>query len=140
MIKHSYLNLALAAVAVVFVSTAGFAAAAHPKHLAGKSTKTPASAKATDTPADAAKPAEKAIEYKELEHNIGAELAIETTFNTVRRGTLVKYTNPGLTIQLGPEAGSVHLEVPAETIRRVSIVTPAPQAATPQENSSAKKN
>lgn len=137
MIKHSYLNLALAAVATVFASTAGFAAAAHPKHVAGKSTKTPAA----DTPADVAKPAEKAIEYKELEHNIGAELAIETTFNTVRRGTLVKYTNPGLTIQLGPEAGSVQLEVPAETIRRVSIVTPAPQAATPpQENSSAKKN
>jgi hypothetical protein len=131
MIKHRYPILVLAAATVALVSMPALAA---PVHAAVKQAN-------EAKPAEAPKPAEKAVAYKDLESQIGAELAIETTFNTVRRGTLVKYTNPGLTIQLGSEAGSIELEVPAETIRRVSIVTPAPQAATrPQENSSAKKN
>ncbi|MEO7757699.1 MAG: hypothetical protein ABIS07_14060 [Dokdonella sp.] len=118
------------------VSASFTAIAANPRHAPIKTKVTSGS-----TPADVPKPAEQPIAYKELESHIGAELSIETTLNTVRRGTLVRYTNPGLTIQLGPEAGSIALEVPAETIRRVSIVAPAPQTATPpQENSSAKKN
>ncbi|MEO7325153.1 MAG: hypothetical protein ABIW82_10030 [Dokdonella sp.] len=112
------------------------AVAAKPKHAPLKTTVTSGAA-----PAEAPKPTDQPIAYKELESHIGAELVIETTLNTVRRGTLVRYTNPGLTIQLGPEAGSIELEVPAETIRRVSIVASAPQSApSPQEKSSAKKN
>lgn len=134
------MNLVLAVVATAFVSTSAVATAAHPRHAATTSA-TNAKSVAANKPADAPKPTDKVVEYKELETNIGAELSIETTFNTVRRGTLVKYTNPGLMIRLGPEAGSIELDVPADTIRRVSIVTPTPQNATPpQENSSAKKN
>jgi predicted cobalt transporter CbtA len=135
MIKTTYFASPLILAALMTASVA--AVAANPKHAPTKAT-TAASNKA---PAEAPKPADTPIAYKELESRIGAELAIETTFNTVRRGTLVRYTNPGLTLRLGPEAGAIELEVPAETIRRVSIVTPAPQTATPpQENSSAKKN
>ncbi len=140
MIKHRSMNLILAVVATAFVSTSAVAAAAHPRHAATTSAANAKSVPANKT-ADAPKATEKVVDYKDLESNIGADLSIETTFNTVRRGTLVKYTNPGLIIRLGPEAGSIELDVPAETIRRVSIVTQAPQTAKPpQENSSAKKN
>jgi len=127
---------------VALAALASMSAAAAPAHPADK-------AKATDVKAktaEPAKPASEVIAYKELEHRIGAELIIETTFNTIRRGVLVKYTNPGLKIQLGPEGGSIELDVPAETIRSVSIVTPVTpasptqQAAPPQGTSSAKKN
>jgi hypothetical protein len=133
MIKHRYPRLILVTAIAAF-ATSMFATAA-PAHSTAKT-------KAVEP----AKPASQVIEYKELEHHIGAELAIETTFNTIRRGVLTKYTNPGLKIQLGPEAGSIELDVPAETIRSVSIVTPAPtgtpvqQAAPPQGSGSAKKN
>ncbi|MEO5624817.1 MAG: hypothetical protein ABIQ70_02270 [Dokdonella sp.] len=118
------------------MSASAAAVAAKPKQVPLKTTVTSGAA-----PAEAPKLTEQPIAYKELESHIGAELVIETTLNTVRRGTLVRYTNPGLTIQLGAEAGSIELEVPAETIRRVSIVASVPPISTPpQEKSSAKKN
>jgi len=139
MVKHRYprniLVVAIAALACVPVAAA-------PVQRADKAKATDVKAKS----AEPAKPASEVVAYKELEHHIGAELVIETTFNTIRRGVLVKYTNPGLRIQLGPEGGSIELEVPAETIRSVSIVTPVTpasstqQAAPPQGTSSAKKN
>lgn len=134
MIKTTHIASTLILAALVAVSTN--AVAAKPKHAPIKTTVTAGAA-----PPEAPKPIDQPIAYKELESHIGAELTIETTLNTVRRGTLVRYTNPGLTIQLGPEAGGIELEVPAETIRSVSIVAPAPQSAKPaQEKSSAKKN
>ena len=60
----------------------------------------------------------------------------------MRRGKLVKYTNPGITLQLGPENGSIELDIPRETVRNVSVVateTAAP-AKDDQEAGSAKKN
>ncbi|MBN8728632.1 MAG: hypothetical protein J0H15_13150 [Xanthomonadales bacterium] len=63
-----------------------------------------------------------AVAYAELEHRVGATLVIETTHNTVRRGVLVKYTNVGLTIELGPDHGSIELSVPRDTIRSVRVL------------------
>jgi hypothetical protein len=134
MIKHRHPNLFLvAAAATAFVAIPVVAA---PAHAATKSVKAVEMAK----PAQAAKSAGEVVAYKDLETRVGAEIAIETTLNTVRRGTLLKYTNPALTIQLGPEHGSIELSVPVETVRRVTIVAPAEPIAPPQGNSSAKKN
>jgi hypothetical protein len=137
MIKHRYPRLLLAAAIAALASMSAIAAPAH------ASAKTKAADAAKSKTVEPAKPESQVVEYKELEHHIGAELAIETTFNTIRHGVLTKYTNPGLKILLGPEAGSIELDVPAETIRSVSIVTPATPAtpaAPPQGTSSAKKN
>jgi lactate dehydrogenase-like 2-hydroxyacid dehydrogenase len=71
-----------------------------------------------------------AVAYDALEHHVGDVLVIETTLNTVRRGKLVRYTNPTLTIELGPEQGSIELSVPRETIRNVRVLPAA--AAQPE--------
>ena len=68
---------------------------------------------------------------EELEQRVGSDLVVETTLGTVRRGKLLKYTNPGITIQLGPEHGSVELSMPRETISNVSVVLPPAEEATP---------
>jgi hypothetical protein len=78
--------------------------------------------------AAAASPAGRLVEYAELEHQLGAQIAVETTLNTVRRGWLIKYTGPALTLQLGPEAGSIELSVPRESVRSVRILAPAKTA------------
>lgn len=76
-------------------------------------------------------PAGQTVEYATLAQHVGDEIVVETTLNTVRRGTLVKYTNPTLTLQLGPEHGSIELSVPHETVRSVRVLKAAP-AAQPQ--------
>lgn len=92
------------------------------------------------TSAKPAGPIGHVVDYTELENHVGAEVVIETTLGTVRRGTLVKYTNPGLTLQLGPEHGSIDLSVPRETVRSASVM----DATAPVEDAagadSAKKN
>jgi len=105
----------------------------------------PATAAQKKAPAKAAAPAQPiahVVDYAELEHHVGDTLVVETTLDTVRRGKLVKYTNPGITLQLGPEHGSIELDIPRETVRNVSLV--AADAAAPakedQEAGSAKKN
>ena len=80
--------------------------------------------------AKGAKPAAPAnlreVEYSDLERHVGAQLVVQTTNDTVRSGTLVKYTNVGLTVRLGPEAGSIDLSMPRNTVRKVSVtVAPA---------------
>lgn len=97
----------------------------------------PAPAK-TDAPVSAAK-AGVPIEYAELATQVGAEISVETTLNTVRRGTLVKYTNPTLTLKLGPQTGSIDFTVPRETVRSITLITPAPEPAA-KEPGSAQKN
>ena len=103
------------------IAIACAALAATPLAFAAK----PAPAPKKEAVAEAARPSGRLVEYTELEHQIGAQLAVETTLNTVRRGWLIKYTNPALTLQLGPEAGSIELSVPRETVRSVRIVAPA---------------
>jgi hypothetical protein len=98
----------------------------------------PHPAKAAPAPASApAHPAGKVVDYAELEQHVGDEITVETTLGTLRHGVLVKYTNPALTLQLGPEHGSIELTVPRDTVRNVSVTTPA---APPQDAGSAKKN
>ncbi|MEZ5462402.1 hypothetical protein [Dokdonella sp.] len=64
------------------------------------------------------------IEYTALEDKIGAKLVINTTNGTTRSGGLTRYTNVTLTLQLGPENGSIELSVPRDTIRKILIEIP----------------
>jgi len=96
----------------------------HPHAAAQK----PAETAVPAVEAKASQPTGKLVEYTELEQRVGSDLVIETTLGTVRRGKLLKYTNPGITIQLGPEHGSVELSVPRETISNVSVVLPPAEA------------
>ena len=66
------------------------------------------------------------IEYSTLVDKIGSTLVIHTTNGTVRRGTLMRYTNVSISLKLGPENGSIELGVPRDTIRKLSIeIAPA---------------
>jgi hypothetical protein len=123
MIKHRYLILAVAGTFALAGADLALARKHHPAaaHNAADAA-TPAA------PAKASQPIGKLVEYTELEQRVGSDLVIETTFDTVRRGKLVKYTNPGIAIQLGPEHGAVELSVPRETIRNVSVVLPPAEA------------
>ncbi|MBZ0222133.1 MAG: hypothetical protein IT467_02295 [Dokdonella sp.] len=97
--------------------------------------------------AEPAKPIAKMVDYAALEQHVGDTVIVETTLDTIRRGKLIKYTNPGLTLQLGPENGSIELDIPRETVRNVSVVdkdaeqaAAAKPEAAKQETGSAKKN
>jgi hypothetical protein len=107
--------------------------------VAGAASAAPAAKKAAEAPVA---PVGTPIEYSELEHRIGDHLIVETTHETVRRGTLVKYTNPTLTLQLGPEHGSIELSVPRETVRSLRIVPAAAESGAVQQqgDGSAEKN
>ncbi|MBA8883190.1 hypothetical protein [Dokdonella fugitiva] len=123
MLKHRSLTLAL--MAAVTLLGADVALARKPIHAAQKA--------AAET-AKPSQPTGKLVEYTELEQHVGSDIIVETTLHTVRRGKLIKYTNPGLTIQLGPEHGGVELSVPRETVRNVSLVLePSPDEATPAD-------
>jgi hypothetical protein len=124
MIKHRPLVLAVVG---LFALAGADVASARKHHPAAKATEAAA-------PAEAAKPSQpigKLVEYTELEQHVGSDIVVETTLGTVRRGKLLKYTNPGLTIQLGPEHGSVEFSVPRETVRNVSLVLPPAEPAAP---------
>lgn len=118
-------SLTLALLAAVTLCGAGLALARKPLHAT-------AGSKDASAPAKASQPVGKLVEYPELEQRIGSEIVVETTLHTVRRGTLVKWSNPALTIQLGAEHGGIELTVPRETIRNVSIVlAPAAEQVQP---------
>lgn len=61
------------------------------------------------------------VEYAALERHVGEAIVVHTTNGTVRSGTLLKYTNVNLTVRLGPEAGSIDLTVPRNTVRRAFV-------------------
>ncbi|GAA0703999.1 hypothetical protein [Dokdonella soli] len=109
MLKPRHLHLVVAATAFALCS------ACLPVHAAQH-------AAAVAKTVEVVRPVGEAVAYEALEHHIGAEIAVETTLNTVRRGKLVKYTNPALTLQLGPEAGSIELSVPRETVRSIRLL------------------
>ena len=90
--------------------------------------------------AEPAKPVGEAVEYESLESRVGQQIVIETTLKTVRRGTLIKYTQPVLTMQLGPESGSIELSVPRETIKTITVLAPSASTDKDQGMSGAKKN
>jgi len=122
-----------------FVAVAAFALSAGAcVHAAGA-----APAKSAAKSAAPARPAGEVVPYEALENQVGAEIAVETTHNTVRRGRLLKYTNPTLKLELGPEHGSIELSVPRETVRTIRLLSPAAPAAGEAQNqgsSSAQKN
>ena len=138
MIKQRILILA----AVAALTALGADAAIARKHA-------PAAAKKAAAAEAPPQPTGQLVEYAELEHKVGSEIIVETTLHTVRRGTLIKYTNPAITVQLGADSGSMELTIPRETVRNVSIVlapAEAPAAAVPAAQTqaagtgSAKKN
>jgi|GEM_PF-1063158 len=106
----------------------------------------PQAAAKKPTKAEPAKPVGEIVEYPTLETRVGQELVIETTFKTTRRGKLIKYTQPALTLQIAQGSGSIDLTVPRETIKSVMVVAPeAPAADKPADKkdegkSGAKKN
>lgn len=86
------------------------------------------------------------IEYADLVEKIGHKLVISTTNNTTRKGELTRFTNVTLTLQMGPDAGSIELSVPRDSIRKIMIeVAPADPLFLNEETSTegkagAKKN
>lgn len=86
------------------------------------------------------------IEYTALEDKVGKKLVISTTNDTTRSGELTRYTKVTLTLQMGPENGSIELSVPRDTIRKILIEIPPADPLfidekTPHEGESgAKKN
>lgn len=127
--------LRIAPCVVVLSLAAAFGSAA----VAAPAAQKKAPAKAAAAPAQ---PIAHVVEYAELEHHVGDTVIVETTFDTVRRGKLVKFTNPGITLQLGPENGSIELDIPHETVRNVSVVAAEAEAPAKaeQDAGSAKKN
>jgi hypothetical protein len=122
--------IALLALMFSFAAVVSAQAAQPNTQLAAKKTKT----------AEPPKPVGEVVEYTSLEHKVGQQLLIETTFKTARRGTLIKYTQPALTLQLGPENGSIELTVPRETIKTITVLTPVAATDKDEGTSGAKKN
>jgi hypothetical protein len=126
MIQQRTLTLAVASLFALAAADSAFAR--KHRHAAAQE---PAQTVAPAAEAKVSQPTGKLVEYTELEQRVGSDLVVETTLGTVRRGKLLKYTNPGITIQLGPEHGSVELSMPRETISNVSVVLPPAEEATP---------
>ncbi len=70
-------------------------------------------------------PSQREVGYQDLEKHVGERIVVHTTNGTVRSGTLLKYTNVSITVQLGPEAGAIELSMPRNTVR-TAWVTIAP--------------
>jgi hypothetical protein len=84
---------------------------------------------------------EQAVEYKDLERHLGQVVKIRTKFNTQRAGTLVKYTRAGLWLKLSAREGGIELEVPANTVRSVSVLIDLDQSlVAPAGEQGAEKN
>src|SRR5690242_15369463 len=106
-------------------------------HAAQSKTASALKKKAAPEPA---KPVGEVVQYEALEQNVGKDIVIETTLKTTRRGTLMKYTQPALTLKLTPDAGGFELTVPRETIKTITVL---PQPAVLDKDagtSGAKKN
>jgi hypothetical protein len=118
------------------IAALAFAAIA-PAYAAGAKTQMAANKTKTAQPA---KPVGQVVEYTELESRVGQTLVIETTFKTTRTGKLVKYTQPVLTLDIGTEAKPMELSVPKETIKTITVITPAATTDKDAGTSGAKKN
>ena len=100
-----------------------------------------ADAKKAPKPEIEKKPAGQVVDYAELENRVGQTVSIETTFRTTRTGTLMKWTQPALTLDLGTAGKPLELSVPKETIVKITVIAPA--AADTKDDagkSGAKKN
>jgi hypothetical protein len=110
--------------------------------LAGGFATDAGAAKAPKPKAEPAKPAGEPIEYAALETRVGETISVDTTFHTTRTGKLVKWTQPALTVEVANgSAPPMVLTVPKETVKSITIMTPA-AAEAPKDagTSGAKKN
>ncbi|MEO8011229.1 MAG: hypothetical protein ABI650_06250 [Dokdonella sp.] len=109
------------AIAISFLTVAGFTA-------------TPVHAQTGKSKADgAAITSQRKVEYADLEKHVGSRIVIETIHNTTRSGTLMRYTNVALTMQLGAEAGAIELSVPRSTVRSISLAIGAADPLFPND-------
>lgn len=69
------------------------------------------------------------LSFEELRNQVGARIAVHTTFGTKREGLLTRYTDVGITIKLDPDQGGFDLEVPRNTLLDATVITPAPPPA-----------
>ena len=106
-------------------------------HAAPAKTTSAPSKKAAPEPA---KPVGEVVQYEALEQNVGKDIVIETTLKTTRRGTLMKYTQPALTLKVTPEAGGFELTVPRETIKTITVLPPPAVLDKDAGTNGAKKN
>ena len=102
-------------------------------------TKTTSAGKKKAAP-ESAKPVGEVVQYEALEQNVGKDIVIETTLKTIRRGTLMKYTQPALTLKVTPDAGGFELTVPRETIKTITVLPPPAVLDKDAGTSGAKKN
>ena len=63
---------------------------------------------------------EQKLEYTDLPRYVGKTVRVKTTFKTTREGTLLKYTEAGLTVKLPDREGGMELSMPRNTIKEVS--------------------
>ncbi|TXH22066.1 MAG: hypothetical protein E6Q99_09275 [Elusimicrobia bacterium] len=61
------------------------------------------------------------VQYAELENRIDSKIVVHTINNTVRSGTLTRFTNATIQLKLGPEAGSIELTIPSAQVRKVML-------------------
>ena len=61
------------------------------------------------------------IPYAELENRIDSKIVVHTINNTVRSGTLTRFTNATIQLKLGPEAASIELSIPNTAVRKIML-------------------
>ncbi len=80
------------------------------------------------------------VPYAELEQHIGERIEIRSTYGTVRRGVLTKYTNVELTLRLDFGKGTIELTVPKDTVASAWLLGPEPAAHGARNAARAEKN
>ena len=64
------------------------------------------------------------LEYTELARFVGKTVTIYSKFKTTRTGELIKYTDNGLILKLGARDGGMELNMPRNTVVKVSAPIP----------------
>lgn len=64
------------------------------------------------------------LEYADLVRYVGKTVTIRTKFNTTRTGELLKYTDNGLIVKLPAREGGIELNMPRNTVVKVSAPIP----------------
>ena len=64
------------------------------------------------------------LEYADLARYVGKTVTIRSKFNTTRTGELIKYTDNGLILKLPAREGGMELNMPRNTVVKVSAPIP----------------
>jgi hypothetical protein len=68
----------------------------------------------------------RAVDYAQLERNVGQRIVVHTTIGTTRQGVLKRFSKVNITVQLGADNGAIELEIPRNTIREALLeIAPA---------------